>query len=310
MKIRIDRLRALLPNHADGKGGTGSRTERDIFKIVERVLSSQPGYTVESNVWLDGCFGADIVITRLSPDGSKSVFNIEVDGPIHSRPTSQRLDRRRDQHLQEACGVRIARIPLLQPTGQWLQSGEYEAAVQAVFEHWQLMQPPSAKRADPKGASNRNIDDVQKLSEKEADPKAANHRKNEEMPEKEADSRADYHRNIDNVDKLSAASRPEPSKNADIDSKDYDEGDNEGTSCEHPFLAAATSRKWRVSGKKRYLKKFYQQVDDRTIDKARLVSKQDDPAGYMTLVDMLRDSWARNEVVEEELPGIIARYSD
>jgi hypothetical protein len=76
------------------------------------------------------------------------------------------------------------------------------------------------------------------------------------------------------------------------------------------YAAAATSKNWRVSGRKRYLKEFYQQVDDRTIDKARLVSNPDDPAGYMTLVDMLRDSWAKSGVLEEELQGIITKYSD
>jgi hypothetical protein len=30
----------------------------------------------------------------------------------------------------------------------------------------------------------------------------------------------------------------------------------------------------------------------------------------MTLVDMLRDSWAKRGVLEEELPGIIAKYCD
>jgi hypothetical protein len=137
MKDRIDRLRASLPSTDDKE--RGSQAERGIFKTVERVLSSQPGCKVESNVWLDGCFEADIVITRVSPDGSKSVFNIEVDGPSHSLPTSQRLGRRRDQHLLEACGVKIDRIPLLQSTGKWLQSEEYEAAVRLVLERLQLL---------------------------------------------------------------------------------------------------------------------------------------------------------------------------
>jgi hypothetical protein len=138
MKDRIDQLRNSLPSKADDKE-VGSQAERDIFKVVERVLSSQPGCVVESNVWLDGCFEADIVITWVPPDGSQSVFNIEVDGPSHSRPTSQRLSRRRDQHLQEACGVKIARIPLLQTTGKWLQRGEYEAVVREVLERLQLL---------------------------------------------------------------------------------------------------------------------------------------------------------------------------
>jgi hypothetical protein len=88
------------------------------------------------------------------------------------------------------------------------------------------------------------------------------------------------------------------------------EDDKKVNSRKDPYLAAATSRKWRGSGKKRYLKEFYQQVDHRTVDKARLMSKPDDPAGYMTLVDMLRDSWAKNGVPEEELQGIITKYFD
>jgi hypothetical protein len=208
--------------------------------------------------------------------------------------------------------VRIARIPLMQPTGQWLQSGEYEVAVRVVFEHWQLMHPPSAKRADPKGASNRNIEDVQKLSEKEADSNAATRRDIdntiEKVPTKEADPKAANDRIIDNdVEKLSAASSAELSATLRVNN---DEGDNEVNSRKDHFLAAATSKKWRVSGWKRYLKEFYQQVDHRTIDKARLMSIQDDPAGYMTLVDMLCDSWAKNGVLEEELQGIIAKYCD
>jgi hypothetical protein len=139
MKDRIDQLRSFLPTETDGNEGGGSQRERGIFKTVERVLSGQPGCTVESNLYLDGCFEADIVITRISPDGSKSVYNIEVDGPSHSLPTKLRLSQRRDQHLQEACGVKIDRIQLLQSTGKWLQSGEYEAAVRVVLERLQLL---------------------------------------------------------------------------------------------------------------------------------------------------------------------------
>jgi hypothetical protein len=146
MADRIAKLRAWLPTAQDEaeyrdsfNGGGSSEREREFSGIVEQLLSSQPGYTVENNVWLDGCFEADIVITRVSPDGSKSVYNIEVDGPSHLRPTSQRLDQLRDHHLQEACGVRIARIPLLKPTGKWLQSGEYEAVAREVLQRWQLL---------------------------------------------------------------------------------------------------------------------------------------------------------------------------
>ena len=49
MKDRIDLLRACLPNQ-DGADEGGSRTEREICEIVERLLSSQPGCTVENNV--------------------------------------------------------------------------------------------------------------------------------------------------------------------------------------------------------------------------------------------------------------------
>ena len=147
MKSRVDRLRACLSTQDEAKD-RGSRAERDICGIVERLLltsqRSGGGCTVESNVWLDGCFEADIVITRVSPDGSKSVFNIEVDGPSHSLPTRQRLSQRRDQYLQEACSLRIARISLLKPSGEYLQRGEeYETAVREVLEGLQLLLPPS-----------------------------------------------------------------------------------------------------------------------------------------------------------------------
>jgi hypothetical protein len=145
MKSRIDLLRASLPTQ-DGTDG-GSRAEREFYKIVQRLLSSQiqpgGGFTVESNVWLDGCFEADIVITRVESDSSKSVvYNIEVDGPAHFQPTKQHLSRLRDQHLQEAFGMRIARISLLKPTGEWLDRNNYEKAVREVLQGLQLL--PSA----------------------------------------------------------------------------------------------------------------------------------------------------------------------
>ena len=151
MQARVDRLRACLSTQDQAPvGGSGSgRTEREVFEVVERALSSQPGCTVERNVWLDGCFEADIVITLTTLlDGSesksesrseRSVFNLEVDGPSHSLPTSQRLCRLRDQHLVEACGVRTARVPLQRPTGEWLRSAEVEAAVRAELHRWQLL---------------------------------------------------------------------------------------------------------------------------------------------------------------------------
>ena len=147
LKSRVDRLRACLPSLEEAKV-RGSRAVREMCSIVERLLPSQNdsqpggGCTIESNVWLDGCFEADIVITRVTPDGSKSVFNIEVDGPSHSLPTSQRLCQRRDQYLQEACGVRVTRIPLIKPTGEYLKRGaEYEATVREVLEGLQLLLP-------------------------------------------------------------------------------------------------------------------------------------------------------------------------
>ena len=72
-------------------------------------------------------------------DESKIVYNIEVDGPLHSRPSKQRLIRRRDRYLLEACGVRTARITLLKPDGEWLQRAEYEAVVRAELQRWQLL---------------------------------------------------------------------------------------------------------------------------------------------------------------------------
>jgi hypothetical protein len=50
----------------------------------------------------------------------------------------------------------------------------------------------------------------------------------------------------------------------------YDEGDNVN-SRKAPFLISATHKKWRFSGKRRTLKEFYQQIDHKAIDKARLV---------------------------------------
>jgi hypothetical protein len=87
------------------------------------------------------------------------------------------------------------------------------------------------------------------------------------------------------------------------------EDDKKVNSRKDPYLAAATSRKWRGSGKKRYLKEFYRRVDYRTMDKSRLV-KPDDPAGYVTLPDMLRNGRAKSGVLEEELQGIISKYCD
>jgi hypothetical protein len=92
------------------------------------------------------------------------------------------------------------------------------------------------------------------------------------------------------------------------------DGEIEVLSREDPFLAAATSRKWKVTGKKKYLTEFYQfqqqQIDHRTLEKARLLPRAGDPADYMTLVDMLRDSWAKSEVSEDDLQGIIAKYRE
>jgi hypothetical protein len=149
MKPRIDTLRACLPSKDDYEPenpAISSRTEAmSMSKIVARLLPGQSekgGCTVETGVYLDGCFGpADIVITKVTPDGIDSVYNIEVDGPSHdSLLTAQRLSGRRDQHLQEACGVRIARIPLVKATGEGLQGPEYEGAVREVLVQLGLLQ--------------------------------------------------------------------------------------------------------------------------------------------------------------------------
>ncbi len=109
----------------------------------------------------------------------------------------------------------------------------------------------------------------------------------------------------DSVEKLPAASRAELLDAVCVNN------DNDGDeSVDDPFLAAATSRKWKVSGKKKYLKEFNQQIDQKTIDKARLAPRADDPIGYMTLVDMLRDSWAKNGALEGELQGIVDKFSE
>jgi hypothetical protein len=108
---------------------------------------------------------------------------------------------------------------------------------------------------------------------------------------------------IDDVKKLPATFSAEPSNAARVNN------DNDRVkSLEDPFLAAAKSRKWKFSGKKRYLKQLYQQIDHKTIDKARLAPRPTDPAGYMTLVDMLRDSWAG--VIKGELQGIVDKFCD
>ena len=140
MKSRIDRLRAYLPGQDQSPVGS-SRKEKEIFSVAKRVLPSQPECTVENAIFLDGCFEADIVITCTLLDESKIVYNIEVDGPSHSKPTSQRMGRLlRDQHLFEECGVRTARITLHKPDGEWLQSAEYEAVVlRAELQRWQLL---------------------------------------------------------------------------------------------------------------------------------------------------------------------------
>jgi hypothetical protein len=291
MQGRISLLSASLPKHGeagyrDGSLQGSSRAEREFCKVIEKLLASSSrdkkpecgdscSITVKSNVYLDGCFEADIVITRVSPEGgdedededededdeieekekeeeeeekekeeeeefmkfgkeegeeeemkfaeegevmevqieinetkldgrsesenenktesgSKSgsknknktesgsktesktenktknktesgsknknenenksknksgVFNIEIDGPSHSLPAKQRLSLHRDQHLQEACGVKIARISLLKPTGEWLQSEEYEEVAREVLQLWELL-PPSRLREE------------------------------------------------------------------------------------------------------------------------------------------------------------------
>jgi hypothetical protein len=150
MAGRVERLRACLPTpQEDGNINTkerGSRAEREILRIVEQLIDESGGLesgvftVVESNVWLDGCFEADIVITRVSPDGSKSVFNIEVDGPFHLLPTNRRLSERRDKHLKEACGVEIVRISLLKANGiDYLSSEEYEGVVRDVLQNLRLV---------------------------------------------------------------------------------------------------------------------------------------------------------------------------
>jgi hypothetical protein len=88
-----------------------------------------------------------------------------------------------------------------------------------------------------------------------------------------------------------------------------EKGEEEVISREDTFLVAARSKKWKVSGKKKYLKD-QQQIDHRTIENARLMPRANDPADYMTLVDMLCDSWAKNGVSEDSLQGIIAKYHE
>ncbi len=131
------------------------------------------------------------------------------------------------------------------------------------------------------------FDDVEKGPANEVDPTTADFRK------------------ADDVEKLPAASRAELLDAVSVNN------DNDGyKALDDPFLAAATNRKWKVSGKKKYLKEFNQQIDQKTIDKARLAPRADDSIGYMTLVDMLRDSWAKNGALEGELQGIIDKFRE
>jgi hypothetical protein len=217
-------------------------------------------------VYLDGCFEADIVITRVSPDGSKSVFNIEVDGPSHSLPTKQRLSQRRDQHLQEACGVRIARIPLLKPTGEWLQrGGEYEAAVRRELQRWQLLEMEASRTAD-----SDNADDAEEKPLAASGGITKNSNINEKLlvatgAELSSAACVNYNNNNNNIinnadvaeEKPMAAAGAELSSAVRINNNNNNnDGEIEVLSREDPFLAAATSRKWKVTGKKKYLKEY------------------------------------------------------
>ena len=63
-----------------------------------------------------------------------------------------------------------------------------------------------------------------------------------------------------------------------------------------PFIKAAKSREWLLSGKRNYLLQFYkvngELVENKNhIKTARLSAKEDDDDEYMCVEDMLLDCW-------------------
>ena len=81
-----------------------------------------------------------------------------------------------------------------------------------------------------------------------------------------------------------------------------------------PFIKAAKSKEWLLSGKRNYLLQFYKVngemvKDEGHIKMARLSAKEDDDDEYMCVEDMLLDCWHRNDVSQDDLGKIIAEFA-
>ena len=82
-----------------------------------------------------------------------------------------------------------------------------------------------------------------------------------------------------------------------------------------PFIKAAKSRDWLLSGKRKYLLNFYKDVNGQLIEEvgrikiARLSAKEDDDDDYMCVETMLLDCWHRNNVSKDDLKQIITEFA-
>ena len=81
-----------------------------------------------------------------------------------------------------------------------------------------------------------------------------------------------------------------------------------------PFIKAAKSREWLLSGKRNYLLQFYkvngELVENKNhIKTARLSAKEDDYDEYMCVEDMLLDFWHRNNVSQDDVEEKITEFA-
>ena len=81
-----------------------------------------------------------------------------------------------------------------------------------------------------------------------------------------------------------------------------------------PFIKAAKSREWLLSGKRNYLLQFYKVngelvESENHIKTARLSAKEDDDDDYMCVEDMVLDCWHRNKVLQNDLEEIITNFA-
>ena len=108
--------------------GHGSKKEGRFYRCIASLLRSHhldDQYEVSCNEYLDYCFEADIVIRTVAGKSEPGmVYNIEIDGPSHLKPTKKRLCALRDAYLKTSCGVQIARIPLVERRGVVVGVGE------------------------------------------------------------------------------------------------------------------------------------------------------------------------------------------